>query len=146
MTRLALLTGALLLAAACTPEEPAGETGTETETTTETSGDGDGDGECAPPPGVYADCSAGLAACMAEGGPAQCLQDDPNTPSISVCGRPCADACDCWAAPADGEAPVACKSLVVGDDGTCVLDCAAGQSCPSGMSCNEALGICVFSL
>lgn len=149
MPKLGLLVGALALAfvGACTDDNPPAdsETGSETAAPTETSGDGDGDSECTPP-GVFGDCAnAGLDACMAESLP-QCLQDDPNMPSIGVCGRACADVCDCWAAPADGDAPVTCKSLVTGDDGTCVLDCSGGQTCPSGMSCLDSLDICVFSV
>lgn len=149
MTKLGLFVGALALAlvGACTDNAPPSETetGSETAATTETTGDGDGDSDCTPP-GVYGDCAnGGLEACMAESLP-QCLQDDPNMPSIGVCGRACDDVCDCWAAPADGDAPVACKSLVAGDDGTCVLDCSGGQTCPGGMSCLDALGICVFSV
>ncbi len=145
MTKLGLF-GVLVLifAGACTDDGPPSETeaGSETQAPAET---GDGDGGCTPA-GVYGDCAnGGLDACMAESTP-QCLQDDPNMPSIGVCGRACDDVCDCWAAPADGDAPVACKSLVTGDDGTCVLDCSGGQSCPGGMSCLDALGICVFSV
>lgn len=149
MSKLALFASALvLLATACTDNGPSteSETGTETQSATETTGDGDGDGDECTPPGVYGDCAnGGLDACMAESLP-QCLQDDPNMPSIGVCGRACDDVCDCWAAPATGDAPVACRSLVAGDDGTCVLDCSAGQTCPDGMTCLDALDICVFSV
>jgi hypothetical protein len=138
----------LLLATACNDDNPPSgtETGTETQSSTDTAGDGDGDGDSCTPAGVYGDCAnGGLDACMAESLP-QCLQDDPNMPSIGVCGRACDDVCDCWAAPASGDAPVTCRPLVEGDDGTCVLDCSGGQTCPDGMSCLDALGICVFSV
>ena len=149
MSKLGLFASAfvLLLASACTDNGPSNEadTGTETQSATESAGDGDGDSECTPP-GVYGDCAnGGLDACMAESLP-QCLQDDPNMPSIGVCGRACTDVCDCWAAPATGNAPVSCRPLVEGDDGTCVLDCMGGETCPDGMSCLDALGICVFSV
>jgi hypothetical protein len=149
MTKLGLFTSAfaLLLAIACNDDGPSTETGSETQNATETTAEGDGDGDngCTPP-GVYGDCAnGGLDACMAESLP-QCLQDDPNMPSIGVCGRACDDVCDCWAAPATGNAPVTCRSLVEGDDGTCVLDCAGGETCPDGMSCLDALDICVFSV
>jgi hypothetical protein len=141
---------ALLLGLACTSDDtPAGtETGTDTqtdtETETETAGDGDGD-TCNSAVGIYGDCgNGGLAACMADPQPL-CLQDDPNLPSIGVCGRRCDDACDCWAAPADGDAPVTCQALVAGNSTrTCVLDCSGGQACPSAMVCLDSLGICVF--
>lgn len=145
MSKLALFVGsfALLFAGACTDDGDPIETETGTETGSETSGDGDGD--ACTPPGVYGDCAnGGLAACMADT-PPLCVQDDPNMPSIGVCGRPCVDECDCWAAPDDGDAPVACRSLAPGGDGTCVLDCSAGQTCPGGMNCLDTLDICVFS-
>jgi hypothetical protein len=152
MSKLGLFASAsaLLLLSACPsgPNPSDGETGTETQSATESGdgdGDGDGDTECMPP-GMFGDCAnGGLAACMA-GSSAQCVQDDPNTPSIGVCGSACADVCDCWAPPADGTAPVACQSLAPGDDGTCVLDCSAGQTCPAGMSCNTEPAICVFTV
>jgi hypothetical protein len=151
MSKLGLFASAsaLLLLSACpsSPTPSDDETGTETQTETETIGDGDGDGDggCMPP-GVFGDCAnGGLAACMSDTAP-QCVQDDPNTPSIGVCGLSCTDVCDCWAPPADGDAPVACQSLAPGDDGTCVLDCSGGQTCPSGMSCNTDPQICVFTV
>ncbi|MFO7563102.1 MAG: hypothetical protein R6X02_10705 [Enhygromyxa sp.] len=153
MTKLASYVGsvALLLGLACTDDNTPSETETGTETQAgdgdgDAEGDGDGEAECTPP-GVYGDCAnGGLDACMAESLPL-CLQDDPNMPSIGVCGRRCDDVCDCWAPPATGDAPVACKALVAGDDDrTCVLDCSGGQACPSGMVCLDALDICVFSV
>ena len=140
-------TFALFLALACTDDGPSTETETGSETQApETTGDGDGDGDACTPAGVYGDCAnGGLDACLADSLPL-CLQDDPNMPSIGVCGRRCADECDCWAAPASGDAPVSCKALVPGTDSTCVLDCASGQTCPTDMSCLESLGICVFSV
>jgi hypothetical protein len=124
---------------ACTDDGAEADTDASTET-------GETEAETGEPPaGVFGDCAnGGLDACMADS--AQCLQDDPSAPSIGVCGSTCVDAEDCWAAPADGDAPVTCKALVEGDDGTCVLDCAAGQTCPNGMSCLPTLDICVFSV
>ncbi|HLT36314.1 MAG TPA: hypothetical protein VK034_08510 [Enhygromyxa sp.] len=154
MNKLGLSVGvlALLLSGACTNDDNPPTSGTETETG-DGDGDpgdgdpGDGDGDQCTPAGVYGDCgNGGLEACMADSLPL-CLTDNPNQPSIGVCGRRCDDECDCWAQPADGEAPVACKALVAGDpDRTCVLDCSGGQSCPGGMTCLDALGICVFSV
>ena len=95
------------------------ETGTETETGTGDGdgdpGDGDGDPGTCSTPGVYGDCAGGLDACMTDG-PKQCVLDSQNMPSIAVCGRPCADVCDCWEAPAGSEAapasasPACCRS------------------------------------
>jgi hypothetical protein len=136
---LALL-GALSVSA-CTNDDPADGGSTETDTgASET-----GDGECTPPPGEFGDCAGGLDACMTDG-PKQCVLDSQDMPSIAVCGRPCTDVCDCWAAPASGDALVACIPLAPGDDGTCVLDCSDGQACPDGMICTGAVGVdlCVF--
>jgi hypothetical protein len=137
----------LVFAGACTDDgDPSpSDTGTETQSATEAS-TGDGDGDACTPDGAFGDCvNDGLGACMAD--TALCVEDDPSMPSIGVCGRPCDDACDCWAAPATGDAPVACKALVPATgDGTCVLDCSSGQACPTDMSCLDSLGICVFSL
>ncbi|PRQ05489.1 hypothetical protein ENSA5_02170 [Enhygromyxa salina] len=141
----AALLGALASLAGCSDgPESEGDTGTETTTATDTDS-GDGDGDCTPPPGVFGDCASGLDACMTDG-PKQCILDSQDMAQIAVCGRPCADECDCWAPPADGHAPVACIALAPGDDGTCVLDCSGGQTCPSGMICDGAIGseLCLF--
>ncbi|PRQ00417.1 hypothetical protein [Enhygromyxa salina] len=121
------------------------ETATETDSTGDGDGDGDGDGECTPPPGVFGDCGPGTDACMTDG-PKLCVVDNQNAPSIAVCGRRCSDTCDCWAPPADGEAEVACSSLIPGDEGVCVLDCSGSKACPSGMICTDEVGleVCVF--
>jgi hypothetical protein len=144
----ALLLG-LPLGFACTSDDtPAGtETGTDTQTETETGTETETEtGDECTPDGVYGDCgSDGEGACMAGSQSVQCLTDSQSMPSIGVCARRCEDVCDCWAAPDDGDAPVACKALVAGDDDrSCVLDCSAGQTCPGGMTCLDSLGICVF--
>ena len=147
-----VLTTLVLLGACATDDSADSNAGTESgetetgETETDTGdGDGDGDGECTPPPGVYGDCGSGTEACMTDG-PKLCVVDVQSTPSIAVCGRRCTDTCDCWAPPGDGEAEVACTSLVAGDEGICVLDCAGGKACPSGMICTDEVGVevCVF--
>jgi hypothetical protein len=56
----------------------------------------------------------------------------------------CVDACDCFAPPATGTAPVACITGIVADDTACVLDCNDGQQCPDGMVCGG--NICVWAL
>ncbi|KIG11996.1 hypothetical protein DB30_02148 [Enhygromyxa salina] len=123
------------------------ETATDTGSTTESGdGDGDGTGECTPPPGVFGDCGSGTEACMVGDGPKLCVVDTQDMPSIAVCGRRCDDTCDCWAPPEDGEAEVACSSLIPGDQGVCVLDCSGAKACPSGMICTDEVGleVCVF--
>ena len=149
MRTLGLLVG--LLAISCltgcpsddgSSEEGGGESGSETAAETETdSGDTEGCGQ----PGVYGDCiSGGDAACMSSGDPV-CLIDNQDNPTLGVCGIECTTECDCWEAPATGDAPVVCKALVMGDpDKTCVLDCSGGATCPDDMVCNEAIGVCVF--
>lgn len=145
LTRFASLVCSCLLLVACPSDDGTGESSEGSETaTTSTTGEEDG---CSPA-GEYAQCDPGsTAACMAGGGPDQCIVDDTSDPSIAVCGRPCTDVCECWAAPGSGDAPVACVSLAPGDDGTCILDCSGGQSCPDGMLCNElptGAQLCVF--
>ena len=56
----------------------------------------------------------------------------------------CVDACDCFAPPTTGTAPVACMTGIVADDTACVLDCSEGQQCPDGMVCGG--NICVWAL
>lgn len=146
MTKLGLRTGVLvfLLVGACTNDDTAEGDATGTDSATTQAGDGDGDG-CTPPPGVYGDCATSTDACMTDG-PKLCILDSQDFPSIAVCARRCTDVCDCWAAPADGDAPVACLAIDMSGDNTCVLDCSGGQTCPSGMFCTGAIGaeLCVF--
>jgi hypothetical protein len=53
---------------------------------------------------------------------------------------------DCPAAPATGDAPVACGDIGLGAD-SCYLDCSAGQTCPDGMLCDEGIGgVCIWEL
>jgi hypothetical protein len=133
----------LLLTLACNDDGPSSDTANETEANGD--GDGDGDGECPRPAGVFGDCvNNGLAACMTSG-PHICVMDDPQMPSLGVCGRSCNNVCDCWEAPAGSAAPSACIALVPNADKTCVLDCSGGQACPAGMFCMEDLNICVFT-
>lgn len=149
MRKLSLLTAVLTasLAWGCKADDTA-ETGTETgsSTTSDTAGDGDGDGECTPPPGVFADCGTSTDACMTNGGPKLCVLDGQTDPTVAVCARRCTEVCDCWAAPADGDAPVSCLTIDQSGDKTCVLDCSGGQTCPTGMVCTGDIGteLCMF--
>jgi hypothetical protein len=91
---------------------------------------------CPPMPpaeGGYDPC-AGLC----DGG-GQCLHDGRD---FAVCTRGCFMDCNCWPAPAPGDAPVRCSDALLASASLCVLDCAAGQACPPGMHCVTALGIC----
>jgi hypothetical protein len=146
MTQLGLRIGALgvLLLGGCPSDDSSEGDGTESETTA-TSGDGDGDattGECTPPPGVFGDCIDSLDACMTSGSKL-CIFGPEDS---AVCANRCTDACDCWAAPASGDAPVACKQIDMSGDNTCVLDCSGGQTCPDGMVCLGEAGneLCLF--
>lgn len=136
------LAGVLALTLACHPsadgEDESNETSEGNTTADETAG------ECTTP-GVYGNCiDGGAAACQAEGS-TLCPTDNLDNPSLGVCAKRCEDVCECWAAPATGNADVACVALVDGDPNrTCVLDCASGQTCPDGMECLDTLSICVW--
>ncbi len=47
----------------------------------------------------------------------------------------CADACDCFAPPATGNAEVTCAPVLTNGTNACVLSCADGQTCPDTMEC-----------
>src|SRR5690606_25455127 len=57
----------------------------------------------------------------------------------------CEEVTDCPDAPATGNAPVACSD-VTGDGLYCVLVCSGEETCPDGMACFAAAGVCVFEL
>jgi hypothetical protein len=132
----------LALLLAC-PSADDAEGDSTSETADEMSDATDG-GECMPA-GVFGNCIAdGEAACQAAG-QTQCPSDNLDNPSLGVCSKHCNAVCDCWAAPATGNAPVACVALVPGDpDQSCVLDCSNGETCPDGMECLDTLSICVW--
>ncbi|MFV8753244.1 hypothetical protein ACNOYE_22070 [Nannocystaceae bacterium ST9] len=141
----ALISCVLALVFACKPADDEGdEAGTETASETATETAETTGGECMPP-GEFGNCiDGGAAACMAEGA-TLCPTDNLDNPSLGVCAKRCDDVCECWAAPATGDAAVACVPLVDGDPKkTCVLDCSAGQTCPDGMQCLDTLSICVW--
>jgi hypothetical protein len=151
MRKHALLIGVLgvWMFAGCKSDDTAETAGSETASETavgDGDGDGDGDGGCEPPPGVFGDCASSLDACMTDG-PKLCVSDSQDTPTIAVCARRCTDVCDCWAAPSDGTAAVACVTLDQSGDDTCVLDCSNGEACPTGMTCSNIGGdveLCMF--
>src|SRR5690606_7549451 len=72
------------------------------------------------------------------GGGGQCLHE---IDEYAVCTRGCFMDCNCWPAP-DGDAPARCSSELLENTSLCVLDCSAGQTCPTGMFCVAELGIC----
>jgi hypothetical protein len=89
-----------------------------------------------PAPGTFGDCAdSGNGVCGDAG--ALCLVDDPDDTTMGVCAFPgCVTDCDCPAAPATGDAPVACAPIVAdSDENACFLDCSSGQTCPDGMTC-----------
>lgn len=96
-----------------------------------------GPARCHDVDGEYATCLGAGDAVDTSG----CGNEDPicitgGDPVIAgVCAvQDCADACDCPAAPATGTATPACSDIT-GDSNLCFLDCAAGQTCPTGMIC-----------
>lgn len=110
-------------------------------------GDGStGEPECSDVPGNYDVClGAGnvvdVSGCGAMG--ATCITGgDPAI--VGVCSvTACDDVCDCPTAPATGNAPLACDAITGGAQTFCYLDCAAGQTCPTGMLCFADLA-CVW--
>jgi hypothetical protein len=71
-------------------------------------------------------CGAMGATCITGGDP----------PIVGVCSvNPCADVCDCPAAPATGNAAIACDAITGGATQFCYLDCSGGETCPDGMLC-----------
>lgn len=51
----------------------------------------------------------------------------------------CVEACDCFAQPDTGTAQVECAEVLEGGGTACVLNCANGETCPDGMSCEGGL-------
>jgi hypothetical protein len=92
---------------------------------------------CNDVPGNYEGClGAGNAVDTSGcGGANNCLTaGDPTIAGVCTV-TPCADECECPGAPATGTAPVTCGPITGGPANFCYLDCAAGQSCPTGMVC-----------
>ncbi|MCX4246030.1 hypothetical protein [Paraliomyxa miuraensis] len=88
--------------------------------------------EIIPPGDNYGDCFNWPGGC--EAGEDACINDNGMMPMAGACSQSgCADAMDCPAAPASGNAPVACGDL--GGGNTCLLDCSMGETCPDGMAC-----------
>ncbi len=66
-----------------------------------------------------------------------CLFDDPLAPSVGVCGYiDCGVPSDCPVAPPGGTAPVSCIDVTGDFLGDCFINCANGDTCPTGMSCS----------
>ncbi len=90
--------------------------------------------EIVPPGDGYGDCINNPGSCQP--GEDTCLDDGAMPPGAGACSQSgCADAGDCLAAPATGDAVVACEDL--GDGNTCYLDCSMGETCPDGMVCTD---------
>lgn len=51
----------------------------------------------------------------------------------------CEDVCDCFAAPATGNAVIECAEVLEGGGRACVLNCSNGETCPDGMTCEGGL-------
>jgi len=63
-----------------------------------------------------------------------------STKGANVCMiSDCEDDCDCFAAPATGNAVVECAEVLEGGGRACVLNCSNGEDCPDGMSCEGGL-------
>ncbi|GEM_PF-1850638 len=110
------------------------------------------DGTCDPwHRGRYADCidddgNVDNKACMYLGtgmsvGTLNCLTS-AGMSATGVCAIiGCEDDSDCFAPPANGDAPSVClPGIVMGGESACVLDCSTGQTCPDDMTCQN--GVC----
>jgi hypothetical protein len=99
-------------------------------------------GGCNDVPGNYASClnmagAIDTTPCMAPGDATCLYTGGMAAPAAAVCSIDgCTDACDCPAAPASGNAVVTCDD-VTGNPANllCYLDCGAGETCPTGMTC-----------
>jgi hypothetical protein len=90
---------------------------------------------------TYGDCVNQLGMPCANG---PCLYDDPNSPSLGVCGQDCASVDEC-PMPTSGDAPVMCTDIGVGAT-LCLLDCSDAQQCPDGMICDpDGSGVCLWA-
>jgi hypothetical protein len=99
-------------------------------------------GGCNDVPGNYESClnAAGMidnTPCMAPGDSTCIYTGMMGAPSAAVCAiTDCVDACDCPAGPATGSAVVSCDDVTGNPaDLFCYLDCAGGETCPTGMTC-----------
>jgi hypothetical protein len=100
-------------------------------------GSSGGSGEQAYP---YRECADRLCFYGSE----ECLLDDVDNPTFTVCGEPCQAADTCPSAPSTGDAPAACVDIIADPASLfCVLDCSAGQTCPDGMHCHQDV-MCVW--
>lgn len=62
------------------------------------------------------------------------------TEGSNVCMiRDCVEDCDCFSAPATGDAPSVCRETLKGGGTACVLACDEGQTCPDEMTCDGGL-------
>lgn len=129
-----------------------GSTGSTGEATTSpTTGGPPGDAECPVRPyGQWAACAQGgvvdngVCGWMDSGknGELTCLAPASGG-GYNVCAiKGCVDDCDCFTAPATGDAVVFCADLGNGGEKACTLYCAGGQTCPDGMSCQA--GYCFW--
>jgi hypothetical protein len=100
-------------------------------------------------PGIWASCIDEMGdidntLCMWMGtgesvGMVSCLSAASNPDANTCFIRGCKDACDCFAPPATGTAPVVCDSIVEGGEMGCALACGNGETCPDGMECIDNL-------
>jgi len=91
-----------------------------------------------PTGGPWADC---LAASECSGDIDGCVTTTPSGapgPDNGYCFVRCASPVDCPATPG-GDAPVTCAVDLGAStiDKICALDCAGGQTCPTGMTCTQ---------
>lgn len=79
----------------------------------------------------YGACETGAVCPLGD----TCIVDDPDAVEFGACSaQGCANAGDCPAAPATGNAVVVCEEIT-GSVNDCFLDCSFGETCPDGMQC-----------
>jgi hypothetical protein len=114
-------------------EATTSSSGNEGTTMMETEGD---------PLGSWADCFADDTACL--GGETCIIATDMDSLQGSFCAfTDCSDVGDCAAAPATGTATTTCEDAGTDGIAECFLSCAAGETCPDGMECWNAIA-CVW--
>ena len=94
------------------------------------------------PLGSWADCFADDTACL--GGETCIIATDMDSLQGSFCTfTDCDDVSDCAAAPPTGTAATVCEDAGTDGIAECYLSCAAGETCPDGMECWNAIA-CVW--
>jgi hypothetical protein len=112
-------------------------------TTTDGSGSSGSGGETGTGEQGYGDCfnNPAMDVCLAG---ETCIDDAGMPPGVAVCAlQDCAGAGSCPSAPPGGNASPACMDVTGDMVDECVLQCAGGATCPTGMACFAEF-VCVW--